>query len=76
MPGRGFGFLTFSDPTNAATFINHSEGHTVDGKKIECKEAQPKTAQEAAASDHMRNNYGYSGLLMAGGPGSKKMQAS
>jgi hypothetical protein len=40
----------------------------------QCKEAQPKTAEEVAAQDHIRQNYGYSGLLMAGGPGSKKMQ--
>ena len=74
MPGRGFGFLTFKDPEQSAAFMAYETGHEIDGKRVECKEAQPKTAEEAAATDQIRNTYGYSGLLMAGGPGSKKMQ--
>jgi len=46
----------------------------VDGKRVEVKVAQPKTEQEVAAQQHIRQNYGYSGLLMAGAPGTKKMQ--
>jgi len=73
MPGRGFGFLTFSEPSASATFMNHPGGHIIDGKQVQMKEAQPKTKEEVEAQQHIRENYGYSGLLMAGGPGSKKM---
>merc|ERR1711871_52711 len=74
MPGRGFGFVTFADTEVATNFVNYEGGHTIDGKHVECKVAQPKTEEEVAAQQHIRQNYGYSGLLMAGGPGSKKMQ--
>jgi len=73
MPGRGFGFLTFSEPEQSQAFLNHPGGHYIDGKQVEMKVAQPKTQEEVAAQRHIRENYGYSGLLMAGGPGSKKM---
>jgi len=74
MPGRGFGFVTFKLPEQSAAFLAHEGGHYIDGKRVECKEAQPKTKEEVQAQQHMHDNYGYSGLLMAGGPGSKKMQ--
>jgi len=73
MPGRGFGFITFATREESEGFVNHAGGHYIDGKLIEVKHAVARTAEEVAAQQHIKEVYGYSGLLMAGGPGSKKM---
>merc|ERR1712199_23784 len=42
-PGRGFGFITFKNPEDSKRFMEHEGGHSIDGKTIDLKEAQPKT---------------------------------
>jgi hypothetical protein len=44
MEGRGFGFVTFSDPACADSFLSQRE-HVIDGKRIEAKSAVPKSEQ-------------------------------
>jgi RNA recognition motif-containing protein len=39
---RGFGFVTFSDPSNANTAMNELDGTSLDGRSIKVNEAQDK----------------------------------
>ena len=64
--GRGFGFITFKNPDDSKRFMEHEGGHSIDGKMVDLKEAQPKTAEEVQAQRLL----GQSGLS---GPGSKKI---
>lgn len=73
MPGRGFGFLTFSQKDDSDRFLKQEGGHFIDGKQVEMKEAQPKSAEEIAAKRHIEQHYGAAGLALIQGPGSKKM---
>lgn len=41
---RGFGFVTFKEPSTIETILNQQSPHTLDGKKIEPKRATVKTA--------------------------------
>lgn len=41
MEGRGFGFVTFEDPSSAQAFLEQ-RSHTIDGKSVEAKAAVPK----------------------------------
>ncbi|CAL5229182.1 g12460 [Coccomyxa viridis] len=43
MEGRGFGFVTYKDPTSAQRFLEQKD-HYIDGKKIEAKAAVPKNS--------------------------------
>jgi RNA recognition motif-containing protein len=63
MEGRGFGFVTFADPANAEAFLQQRE-HSIDGKRVEAKNAVPK-------SDGMGGGGGGGG--MGGGYGSARV---
>lgn len=39
---RGFGFVTFQDPSNANTAMNELDGTSLDGRSIKVNEAQDK----------------------------------
>lgn len=42
---RGFGFITFDDPSNADKAITEMDGTELDGRTIKVDEAQEKTAR-------------------------------
>ncbi|DBA69944.1 TPA: hypothetical protein ACH3X2_012437 [Trebouxia sp. C0005] len=43
MEGRGFGFVTFTDPAHAQSFLETRQ-HIIDGKKVEAKAAVPRNS--------------------------------
>ncbi|KAK9868052.1 hypothetical protein WJX84_004457 [Apatococcus fuscideae] len=48
MPGRGFGFVTYTDAAAAQAFLEHRE-HIIDGKKVEAKAAVPKNSSSGSS---------------------------
>lgn len=70
MEGRGFGFATFTDGANAATFLETRE-HTIDGKRVEAKAAVPKPKDQAYQS-----RYGAGGAMGGGMVGLQPVSAA
>ncbi|MEW5303456.1 MAG: hypothetical protein WDW36_006144 [Sanguina aurantia] len=70
MEGRGFGFATFTDGANAATFLETRE-HTIDGKRVEAKAAVPKPKDQAYQSRYGSNMGGGMQTQSQGAPTNK-----
>lgn len=43
---RGFGFVTFKDAATIKAVLEHTEGHTLQGKQIDPKQANPRPSKE------------------------------
>lgn len=49
MEGRGFAFVTFSDPQHAQAFLKHGP-HSINGKRVDAKAAVPRSGSAGAAA--------------------------
>ena len=61
---RGFGFITFKDPISVQLVINHNKPHSLDGKKIDPKEAITK---DQHATSQMNKNSSIDKKVFVGG---------